>query len=275
MAINIKQELEKRYQKSVADENSLSARLRRIDEYDAQVNPQAIAQMTDFSNRPATYDSFSDIGRAIALSDRARTVRGNALQDFSAAKGDSDDILTKLAEMLNAEQEMTPYEKFVLERKGKAMDKQISDGVLKLNPKTGKLELSDERQLSDEGREALTLINEIMGRDTKKVTGIVGGILPWMNLLPEGQTTNAKIEQLKSKLALGARQLIKGTGQISDVEQKMLRDSVAALRPGMSDEDFRAELEKISGILQGNPAATSAPQKGKKGASGYTIERVE
>lgn len=97
--------------------------------------------------------------------------------------------------------------------------------------------------------ESKTLIDEILGRDTKRNTGLVGGIIPFLNKLPYGQTTQAKIDQLKAKLSLDARKLIKGTGQISDKETAMLEGSIAALTPAMSDEDFRAELGKIRGTL--------------------------
>lgn len=96
-------------------------------------------------------------------------------------------------------------------------------------------------------QEAIGLIDEILGRDTKNITGLFrfGNILD-----PTGTaTTKAKVDQLKSLLALAARGQLKGQGTITDTETKMLQDAQAALNYSMSDDDFKAELNKIRGTI--------------------------
>jgi len=102
-------------------------------------------------------------------------------------------------------------------------------------------------EATQEKQRTVGLIDEILERDTKPVTGALrlGGSIPGSPAV----ATKAKVDQLKALLSVDAREKMKGTGQISDYESKLLQQSVAALKPSMSDEDFRAELDKIRGVL--------------------------
>lgn len=102
--------------------------------------------------------------------------------------------------------------------------------------------------------EALTLVDEILKRDTGAITGVKN---QFKKVTGEYQYTKSLVDQLKSKLSLEARSLLKGSGNISDIEVQMLTDSVAALGTdkngnyNLSNIDFKNELLKIRGALSG------------------------
>ena len=101
---------------------------------------------------------------------------------------------------------------------------------------------------------ALSVVDDILSRDFGAITGAKN---PLKYITKEAQYTKALVDQLKAKLSLDARSLIKGTGQISDIEVKMLADSVNALgadqkgRYQLRNEDFKRELLNIKNILEG------------------------
>jgi len=107
--------------------------------------------------------------------------------------------------------------------------------------------------------EATTLIDEISNSNLKPVTGVSGKI-GLAAAIPgtDAYTLNNKITQLKSKLQLASAGLLKGQGQVSDAERRMLAEAVTALNTGMSEKDFKAELAKDKAILLGNTTATTS-----------------
>lgn len=96
--------------------------------------------------------------------------------------------------------------------------------------------------------EALSVVDDLLSRDTGAVTGLRN---PLKYLTGEAQYTKNLIKELKAKLSLDARKLLKGSGQVSDKETQMLSDSVTALNTNMSNEDFIKELNKIKNSLSG------------------------
>ncbi|KAF0137262.1 MAG: hypothetical protein FD153_1730 [Rhodospirillaceae bacterium] len=56
---------------------------------------------------------------------------------------------------------------------------------------------------------------------------------------------NAELENLKAELFLPAVQQLKGMGALSDAEGKKLEHSVAALDPGMPEEEFEKSLKQL------------------------------
>jgi hypothetical protein len=70
-----------------------------------------------------------------------------------------------------------------------------------------------------------------------------------------------KVENLKGRLALDQRQMMKGQGQISDYESKMLERAVSMLDMGLGEKDFRKELNRIKEIMQS--ATPEAPGQGQ------------
>lgn len=100
---------------------------------------------------------------------------------------------------------------------------------------------------ANEARDTISLIDEVLGSDNLKgVTGIsIANRIPGTASF----TLQQKINQIKDKLALAARGQLKGQGQISDMETRMLQNAVSALNSGMNEADFRAELNKIKSIL--------------------------
>lgn len=60
-----------------------------------------------------------------------------------------------------------------------------------------------------------------------------------------------KIKMLKNKLKLNERQKLKGSGQISDAEQKMLENAVSMLNTNLGPAAFRKELNRIVNTIDG------------------------
>ena len=96
--------------------------------------------------------------------------------------------------------------------------------------------------------QALQLVNEILP-NAKELSG----------LIRIGKFTGSaeKLKQLVSNLSVNARKLIKGQGQVSDYEAKVLADSTNALGQGyfsgrLSEKNFEYELKRIRGVLNSN-----------------------
>lgn len=81
----------------------------------------------------------------------------------------------------------------------------------------------------------------------------------------EGANTKALVNQLISRLSVDERGKLKGQGQITEGEQAMLRQSLAALeQPGITEPFIRQELQIIKDVLQGNYSGRST-QPGRPG----------
>lgn len=109
----------------------------------------------------------------------------------------------------------------------------------------------DNKTPGESTNEILNITDKLLARDTKPITGALraGSMIPGGS----GKYTQALYEQLKGLLSLESRQKLKGQGQISDYEFKVLEQSASALRDDMSDEDFKAVLEELKLRLQNNP----------------------
>jgi hypothetical protein len=101
---------------------------------------------------------------------------------------------------------------------------------------------------SNEAKDTVNLIDEVLGSgNLKGVTGIsIANKIPGT----ASYDLQRKIDQIKDKLALAARGQLKGQGQVSDMETRMLQNAVTALDSGMSEQAFIAELNKVKSILQ-------------------------
>ena len=103
-----------------------------------------------------------------------------------------------------------------------------------------------------------SIVGELLNRDTGAVTGVKN---PLKYLTGEAQYTSNLVKQLQSKLSLEGRAALKGSGQISDFEAKMLEKSASALATNLSNADFKTELLKVQSILNGEIPATPEAKK--------------
>lgn len=246
-----------RYQQALESEKTFSDKLR---DKRSAYEQFAKASAPLFQQDPGT-DILSDPSARAAnrqLLERALTgaVQPTA-EERQFATGRADDLATSLSELLGtSETGLSEKERLDLELKARKEGFSLST-----DPETGKLtitgkgatteEQKEREKATQEKSETLILLDEILGSDLDPVTGRLrlgrGPIGQFFR--PSTAQTTAKIEQLKSLLSLEQREKLRGTGQISDFESKMLEKSVAALNPKMSQEDYRDELEKVRFLL--------------------------
>lgn len=124
---------------------------------------------------------------------------------------------------------------------------------------------SDKEKKESEAKtktKALTLVDELLKRDTGAVTGARN---PFKYATGEAQYTKALLDQIKALLSIEGRSALKGSGQISDFEVKMLEDSMSALATNkngnyiLKNEDLKKELLKIQEALGGEANSQTAP----------------
>lgn len=240
MDINILDELTKKLQEGKQREMGLSDRLNYLDNYNKDV---AVPQIS--SEGPKGTNPINSLNALFQMISNRKAIS----QDVSNQSGMNFDLL----KTISSEQEKSkvdPYESLLKELKLKQaeadLEKTNKDLGREYDSKTGAY--VQNRQLSDEGQRAFDITDELLGRNIAAVTrvpNIIGA------LSGENATTKAKVEQLKSLLALDARKLLKGSGAISDKETEMLKDSQTALRYSMSEEEFRKELKKVQDVLMG------------------------
>jgi len=138
---------------------------------------------------------------------------------------------------------------------------------LVVNPETGEYSKKPDQEALD----ALDLIADIKDDDTKPLTGMLR--IRSAIKGTKAYDTKAKITRLRDSLALKARAAIKGTGTISDSEQEMLKNAQTLLQPGLSEEEFRKELDRLEKNAMKSAGITSTG--GNQQSGGFTIEKVE
>lgn len=98
---------------------------------------------------------------------------------------------------------------------------------------------------------------QIKGMNVEGITGLEGKFFNW----PGGQAANtqAQLNTLKSQVAFGVLQAMRdmsktggAVGQVSNFEEQMLQDNLAALDRAQSAEQFRAALDKITEFANGS-----------------------
>ena len=93
--------------------------------------------------------------------------------------------------------------------------------------------------------------------NVRRVFGAVQGRAP--SLRQETVDAEADVDRLVSLLSLDNRQKMKGSGQISDFESRLLGQAATVLSNKLiSDERAEQELQKIAGVFSGQ--VTEAPQ---------------
>ncbi len=92
------------------------------------------------------------------------------------------------------------------------------------------------------------LVNQLLQGKTDAIFG-AGQFLP---SLTGSATEVTQFDTLKAKLALGARELIKGSGAISDFEARTLQNASSVLSRKMSNEAGKNALIQIRGALMSN-----------------------
>lgn len=243
MAIDIQKYMEDRIAKSSQAEASLSDRLRQMEEFQNQVP-------ISMEGRPKGLNPM--IGLDAWL--KGQSNRNSLI----AQQGQQEDVTGNwLLKMLDYEKsnQSDPY-------KEREMALKEKEAGVKYNYETGEYEPVD--QVSKEKQQIINDIDEVLGRDVGALVG-----MPNPFKIGENITTKQKIEQIKSKLGLDARKALKGSGQISDYEMKILEKSVGALNYRMSNKDFIAELNKIKSVLGG----TYSEEDNQVG--GFTIKQVK
>lgn len=96
--------------------------------------------------------------------------------------------------------------------------------------------------------DTINTIDELLSN--KKLSHISGIIDQGLGgLFGKSATAKSQYNQLTGALQLAKAGQIKGQGQISDYERKVLRDASTALNRGLSDAEFRKQLVKIRGVM--------------------------
>ena len=91
----------------------------------------------------------------------------------------------------------------------------------------------------------VSLIDEIL-----KNPGAISGAIQFGSIpFTAGATTKNQYTQLKGILALSNRQLLKGSGAVSDYESRTLDKASSDLGRNQSEADFKASLSKVRGVF--------------------------
>ncbi len=225
--VDIKSELEKKILESNQRATSLSDRLNQLDQFNQGT---AVPQIS--SQGPKGYNPMNSLQALFQMISGRKSVS----QDVESERNTGLDLLTKLSDY-ESSSKVDPLKLLELQIKAK-------EAGMKFDPES--MSLDTDTSVSNEKQQLINDIDEVMGRDIGAMTG-----LPNLFKIGQNITTKAKVEQIKSKLGLEARKKLKGSGQISDYEMKILEKSVGALNYRMKDADFKAELEKIRGVLSG------------------------
>jgi len=118
-----------------------------------------------------------------------------------------------------------------------------------------------EKTQINEVKDTIGNIDTVLGKNLSTVAG-PGGVL---GLIPgtKSYTTRGQIQQIKDQLSLASVGKLKGQGQVSDAERRLLANASSNIKFGMNPGDLREELNKVRGILGRNIGETgAAPDQG-------------
>lgn len=105
--------------------------------------------------------------------------------------------------------------------------------------------IKEQAQVS-EASDNLALVDELLGSNLDIIYGRLESFVPAQLRSQEGQNLIAKRDRLASQLELAAAGKLKGQGQITENERKVLRESVSALKnTDISPEQALSELERV------------------------------
>lgn len=114
---------------------------------------------------------------------------------------------------------------------------------------------TEEKQIQNEANQAasqsLGIVNNLLSDD--KYTKITGAGQNPLNVLGISNADSInQYNQLQGLLKLGIRKLIKGQGQISDYEGKILGQAASNLGRNLSNDEFGKALKQIRGVIKTN-----------------------
>lgn len=119
-----------------------------------------------------------------------------------------------------------------------------------------------ESKLSDSAKNTLSIVDALLANPS--IGKISGTVDQFLGGLVGDQAKLAKnyYNQLKGILSLENRQLLKGSGAISDFEFKVLGQAATALGRNLDDATFKNELQKLKDKLTGNSPIPTTPTDG-------------
>jgi hypothetical protein len=233
MAVNILDELTKKLQEGKQKEMGLTDRLNYLDNYNKDV---AVPQIS--SEGPKGYNPVNSLNALFQMISNRKAVS----QDVTNASNSNLDVLGSIADYQSktAPKEVDPLKLLELQIKAK-------EAGMKFDPET--MSLGEDKTKSKASEDVLNVVDQLMGRSTGEISGMpnVKAFIPGTDT----QLTKNLFDQLKGMLALENRQKLKGSGQISDYESKVLDKAASALGRNLSDTDFKKVLEDLRKGLSG------------------------
>lgn len=103
---------------------------------------------------------------------------------------------------------------------------------------------TQDKPQSEISKQVVSVIDELLlNPGLSRISGLTDQFLG--GLTGDAALAKNKFNQLKGLLSLDNIKLLKGTGAISDAEQRLLENAASAVERNLSDADFRAELVKL------------------------------
>lgn len=100
------------------------------------------------------------------------------------------------------------------------------------------------------------------------------GLTGWLpSVLPGARSFKALVDQLKGQSFLEAYQMLRGGGHISNAEGSKATEAIARLDVTMREEDFKASLEELKGIIDKGMERAKAKAAGGSAAAAASAEQ--
>lgn len=160
--------------------------------------------------------------------------------------------------------------------------KGIQSGSLKISDVPNDLQnqvalgmANTQKPQSEISKTVLTTIDELLANPKlDNISGLLGQTFLG-GITGDAALAKNKYNQLKSLLSLDNIKYLKGTGAISDAEQRMLSNAASALGRNLSDSDFRKELIKLKDGLASIKDNQIAPDEEQfLRSQGYTEDEI-
>jgi hypothetical protein len=133
----------------------------------------------------------------------------------------------------------------------------LGDVPAKLKTEVSNILAAQPKQMGASAVNMTSIINGLVDNPNLKfATGFTGALPSFMTYGSDAYNIKKQADQVKNMLSLENRQSLKGQGQISDFEGRMLASAATTLSSGLTPQAYEQELRKIRGFVQvmnGNP----------------------
>lgn len=243
LLLPLEQELSRRTAAEGARSEALKSRL-DFEKFLYDEMKPADREAFELSEGQSRYEYNPETGQYEEIATKGKTYAPSSGGGFSGLLGGGDGTLSPLAQAV--QNGTIALDKIPIAQRSAIAAELATSGI------------SSKRQESLKYN--MDIVDKLLGMDTNAITG--AGQNPLNALGISNATALNTYNQLRGILSLENRQLLQGSGAISDFEFRVLSDAATALGRNLPNAEFRKQLQNVRDVFAGKYAHTRAGSAG-------------